>query len=722
MLALALVLLAFICYLANSIAVNKIIFPKSRTCLAVFAIFAATLISAIFSQSQTVSIWGGLVQPDTLVSFIVYALVFFLTATMLKKEDYKKAGIVLFTSLILMMVWVGFLLLQLKVNFNILLGPAKQILNVNASGSFFHLGVAIAFGLVMFVAVLSLRKLRLSAKIILYLASLLATGELFILNYPSVWFLVGLSMIILAAYKFALSNNFARGLGLPLIIIIISFFLVLIASSLPSLVNTPTEVKPNLNSTLKVAKQTFFADENLKWSQKVKNILIGKGPATFSYQYVLYRPWQLTQTELWALRFNQGFSFISTLLTTLGILGILAVLFLIFYFCRLLLKNFGSESLPKEVLIAYLGGLFLLGGWFIHPAFFAEILFVFLALGLVENYSGQKGVINLAHASKARSFLGFITLVGLGIAGMILFYLSAMKYLAVFNYQKGLSLFNQSKNFTLAKVSLNKAATIDPDSDQYWRTLSQVLLLETQDLIAKIPFDSQQAQNNITLAVDAAKKATEAVPQDSLNYENLANVYERILPLVAGAQEFAEKNYRISMDLDPQNPDLPVSLARILMVGIEQLKETDKGLWQKKIDESRGALEKSFALKPDYLPAHFQFAMLYQKEGKTSLAIERLEALKSVVPADTNVAFQLAMIYYNARQLEKAKTELEWIIALNPNFSNALYILGLIYDKQGERSQAREQFERVLELNPDNQEVKTILERLKSGETVSPEI
>ena len=86
------------------------------------------------------------------------------------------------------------------------------------------------------------------------------------------------------------------------------------------------------------------------------------------------------------------------------------------------------------------------------------------------------------------------------------------------------------------------------------------------------------------------------------------------------------------------------------------------------------------------------------------------------------MAFQLGLIYYNDNKLEKARLEFERAVAFSPDYSNARYFLGLIYDKQGNKQGALGQFENISKLNPDNQEVKNILNNLRSGKPALEEI
>ena len=78
--------------------------------------------------------------------------------------------------------------------------------------------------------------------------------------------------------------------------------------------------------------------------------------------------------------------------------------------------------------------------------------------------------------------------------------------------------------------------------------------------------------------------------------------------------------------------------------------------------------------------------------------------------------FQLGLLYSNVEDNEKTISALERAVALNNNYSNARYFLGINYFKTGRVEDAIEQFKIVSDLNPDNQEVKTIIQKLTKDE------
>lgn len=696
-LAAVLVLIALLCYLIESLNSRKIIYPRSLLSLSVLILLVVAGASALLSSTPTFSIFGNFMQPDVFFNFFIGGAIFFLTAVLFEKKDLPRIGFWLLVSLSLTAV---FGLFQIFGKFILSWDFAKQN-NFNLVGSVLNWGILAVLGFVIAIAVLLKDGNPRRKKIILTSAALLFLFCALILNYQLLWLVLVLTLFILTVFRLADKKSIV----LPLIFAVVGLFLIFVNPQTPIIANLATEARPSLLTTLTIAKEVL----------KDWRVFLGSGPGTFGYNFSHFRPAVLNQTDFWAVRFNQGFSFLATILSTVGILGFLAVVLMIFAFSR---ESWRSGQSPNFLAIIAAVS-FLLLNWFFFPVFSSQLVFVFLGLGLLsvercrefemEFYSENR-------AKNARAFLTFLAAIVLFSFVLFLLYSTSQKYAAAIYYEKGLW---RSNSIEQSLTRLEKAAGLNAIADWYWRDLSQVYLLRSSELL-RISEKQAEAQNNITAAINAGRRAAELNPGDSLNWSNLGNIYEKLIP-IAQADVFAEENYRQATITEPQNPQNPVDLARALIIAADQV-SSDKAVAAEKLSQAKAALENSLALKSDYAPAHFLMVQVYLREGDSEKAIAKVEQLKAANMNDAGLAFQLGILYYRGEKFDLAQKEFERAVALNDNYSNARYFLGLIYDQKGQKQKALEQFEKIEKLNPGSVEVEKILSNLRVGRNALQEI
>lgn len=696
-LAAVLVLIALLCYLIESLNSRKIIYPHSLLSAAVLLFLACSAVGALLSQTRAFSLFGNFIQPDTLFNLFIVAVVFFLTAVVFGKKDLPRIGLWLLASISLSAI---FGLLQMFGKFILPWDFARQT-NFNLVGAVSGFGILMGFGFAMVIAALAISgNGRRRGKIILIAIGLLLFAVLVVLNYRLLWLVLVLTIFALTAFQLAAKKNIV----LPLVVAVAALFFIFVNQQ-SAVVDLVPEIRPTLLTTLSVAKETL----------KGWRIFLGSGPGTFGYNFSRFRPAALNQTVFWSVRFNQGFSFLATILSTLGSLGALAVVLMLFAFSREVLR-FGRD---KTFLVAVAGISFLLLNWFFFPAVSSQILFIFLGLGLLNIEHCREFEMEFYSESKAknsRAFLAFLAAIIFFSFTLLLLYSTGQKYAAAVYYEKG---WLKSGSLSQSLERLEKAVELHPTADWYWRDLSQVYLLRSSELLRTAETQAE-AQNSITAAINAGRRATELNPNEAASWSNLGDIYEKLVP-IAQAEIFAEANYRRAIEIEPRNPQGSVNLARTLIAAADRLQD-DKVAAREKLSQAKAALENSMALKPDYAPAHFLMVQVHLREGDSEKAIAKVEQLKAANMNDAGLAFQLGILYYRAGKSDLAQREFERAVALNENYSNARYFLGLIYAQKEQITKAVEQFEKVEKLNPDNAEVKKILINLRAGRGALEEI
>jgi tetratricopeptide (TPR) repeat protein len=444
------------------------------------------------------------------------------------------------------------------------------------------------------------------------------------------------------------------------------------------------------------------------------NPILGTGPETFAFNYAKYKPETINQTLFWNVRFSNPPAEIYSIASDLGILGLISFLAILIVFVfkavKNLVKTIGQD---RNILKRFLEiGLFAawasLGvSWFLYPQNFT-LMFVFwllFALYLAESSVSKEKVYNLRKSPKilliaSSSFVILIVV----IIGFL--YVQGTRFVAEAKYKKALDLVQVEGKFDEGINKMIKSTIINPYEDRTYRTLSQLFILKMNRDAALPDLDEQQRlnliQTNAINAINSATRATQLSPKDVSNWLTRGQIYQQVMGFISGADEWAESSYQEAVELEPLNPFIFTQWGGIYVAR----------------EDLEGALEKfnqAITIKPDYAPAHFQSALVFELQGKLEEAINKMEVNRQLLPQDTGAAFQLAVLYYKAERYEQAKNEFIRAIALDPNFSNAHYFLGLLYDRENNTEDALDQFERILKLNPDNEHIKDIIANLKAN-------
>ena len=726
---------ALAAWFARTLSTGRIDIPKTYVWIAAPVFLGFVLISTIFSDARTVSFLGNSNQPDTLMSFVIYLGALFIVPIFLRDISHIMKAIFFFGgSLVILSIYA---LLQF---FGIFIIPLEfaQISSFNPVGTVQALAVFLGAGLALFVALLTSLNLSSRFKALLITGTVLLGSVLIFVNFSYVWLGLLIVFALIVSWQIMHMRNAGQVMtkfNLPMFLIVIVAILFFIQPPITNIVNLPTTISPSPSSTINIATESY--------KNNIENALIGSGPATFLYEYLKYRPLELNNTSFFGVRFGQGFSAISTFLTTLGILGVLSFLILMGYLLwqsmkgiALLAKN--NSPYEKTAFVAFVAMVFLVFMWFLHPVNFTIFLSTFLLGGIVLASLRAGGALSewslVFSKSPQRVFiLSFLTVILLTVT-ILGVYLHGQKYIAAFMHTQGVKAFNTQENISDAISSVNLALRLE-DNDRYWRTMAQLMVLQENKILQNTELDESTRRTNfeqtLQVAIRSAQRATQSNPADPLNWEQLASVYDNVLFIVRGADVFAIENYMEAASRNPKNPaaeytlgqvyvrasDNARTLASAMRAGEGSEEEIDalEKMREEYLVKAIDRLEASLVLKSDYAPAHFLIAQIYERQGNRPGAIEKTAEVRDLNPRDVGVGYQLGLLYYFDDQINSAQREFERVLLLNPNYSNARYFLGLVYDKKGEKQQAIDQFQAVLDLNPGNTEIDKIIENLKLG-------
>gem|GEM_PF-4817321 len=697
------VFLALFFWLIESILEQKIILKARIFNLLFLSFFFILAISTYFSLSPEGSFWGrSLPTASSFLASFLFLLFSFLVFNIFQKEEIFWLSFVFSLScffVILLSLFQVFNKIAFvseifpQINFEFI-GPPKNLAIFVAS----LLPILISFFLI------SRRLIKLFFGIFLFLALIL----IFLLNVSLAWISILISALVFWLFLFLKRKTFSF------------FFLVFIVFLLTSSIvfgvlkikvfnlNLPDELSLSFNHSFEVAKKSLV-------ERGIKDIFFGSGPGTFVFNYSKFKPVVINLTNKWDLRFFHPSSFLIELLIEFGLLGFLIFLaILVFGLFSAIFYFFNPQKREKEEILAVgilASFLAILIVFVSHPGnLMIRFLFWFFLAIIVLLNDFKKEIFSFNPAKIFfLSLISFLVLI-LIFTGSISLY---RRILAEKNYQEGKrALAGEDYQEAIEKLVLAKDLVKEKE-DLYLRDLAQTYLLKGKEELEKGNLSQKEIENLITplfrSANSFAKKAVELSPNNVANWAIRGFIYQSLINLAKGAEDFAIQNYQKASELEPTNPYFFTQIGAIFLVKNE-------------IERARESLEKAVNLKPDFPPAHFQMAILFKKEGKVKEAIEKLEELKLIFPEDKNLAFQFGVFYYQEKQFEKAKAEFERAILIDPDYSNARYYLGLIYDKEGKKDLAIEQFERIEKFNPDHSLVKEILQRLREGKPAREEM
>lgn len=492
---------------------------------------------------------------------------------------------------------------------------------------------------------------------------------------------------------------------LPFVVIFI------IILSLPQFKNS---ISQNAILSKKTSWDIFQNEIN---SRSIKNIIIGSGPATFFYDFSMYKPKEFNQTVNWNLRYSKSGSAMLEKIITIGIVGTISyVLLLVAFFGTIF---YSRKNYPEFANAIILFSVVEILSQLLNPQSFFSTFSFWLILSAGSSFFVGRPIraFKIPNLSPAyRSVLSgsgaaIIIILAFGSYQIGKFYIADIVYADSIKKAAG-------GNIDHIKHGLDFAASLNPYRFEYHTVLAKLYLKEIDQNIndSQLNKDAEKSAKMANLAdkaIKEAKMATEIAPNNVIAYETLGVVYSNLNLLIDGASEWAEKSFSRALELEPTNPVLLTELGkvRISIAAKDKTKE----------DKTEAAIldfQKALKLKPNYYEAGSRLSLALEKKGDIDQAIKNLEELEkaggdNLLVYNSEIVFQLGRLYYNIGRNEESIALFRKIAELYPDYSNARYSLGLALEKKGLVSEAIKEFEKVLELNPGNEEIKRKLNNLK---------
>lgn len=725
-------IIAFVSFLIILIKKGYFDFVKSPVILALGILTLVYLVASIFSSSSVGSFLGYGFEIGTFSSILLMAVLAYLVSVSF--HDSKK----LFAANFIFLIVSGVLAVLQTVL--VLFGqhslPAGSFINflANTIGKTSELGVF--FGVSVLMSLMALEILRLSRvyKNILHLILLLSLFVVAVVNFLTVWYVLGFVVLMFFIYQMTFLNTVASRMavvasttggsetrlqsprrkiaGRTLSVAIIALIFVLpvgrdIAQNLSVKFKVNNfEVRPSLSATYEIFEKTVKTSP-----------VLGPGPNRFSAQWQIYRP-DVNLSNFWNANFDYGIGFVPTAFVETGIFGILAwvvfILSILYVGFRALAVRSTDQMTRYFVISSFVATLFL---WVMNvvyipgPAIFALSFFF---TGLFVASAAMVGVgsrIPVSFLGRPKASFIIVTLSVCVLIGSVgLGYILFERGRASIYFQKGVRILNSDGGINESEGLILRALALTKN-DIYYRTIAELNIVKMNNLIAAASGKSEVSemerndfQNALTVATESARLAERRDPANFENRAIVAKVYATAIPVqIDGAYETSKTKYEEALKLSPKNPALFLSLARV---------EVAKGA----LPAAEEYIKKALELKWNYPDAIFLQSQIDAAKGNLPAATRAVEQIAVITPNDPLVYFRLGLLKYEAKNFTGAVEAFEKSISLVPVYANAKYFLGLSYAKTGRLSDAISQFNDLKTTNPENREIDAILGNLKAGQ------
>jgi tetratricopeptide (TPR) repeat protein len=711
----------FIFWIIGRLVDGTLSIPKNLFVVSSLVLVFVFFLSALFSPAPSVSFGGQSLEVGTFASLLVFVGFFILATTVFRNAKH--------VTMVYFALFVGFIASSLFQLLYLFIGPKYLSLGTFFNSTSNLVGkwndYAIFIGLIALLGLLTIELFQLNKIQKIILSGILVVSAFFLalVNFISVWIVLGVFALVVFIYTLSI-RRLGEGENALKVFPFPSFFAVVVCL-LFILGNTfaggflsskfgifQTEVRPSLSSTAQVMKASMW-----------KHPILGEGPNRFSEAWSLYHTQDVNSSLFWDTNFTSGFGLIPSFAVTTGILGILAwiafITLFVWFGIRYALRFNGERSVNYSLVSTFVLSLYLWIFAIIYNPGVVPFALAFGFSGMMIGLAISKGYVDEFQVSFLKdprhSFFSILALVVVLIALIGGVYVVIEKLAGTIAYARSTQVPNTPEGMDLADTRLSKAISLDAN-DLYYRNLALLSMVKLNTLINNQDISKEtlktQFQAFFGRATAAAQAAINLDKTNAQNWVTIGQVYQSVVPLsIPGAYENAKQAYLEAQKRSPLNPGIELILARL---------DVDK----KDTASARVHIEQALKLKPNYTEAVFLLSQIEVSEGNIDKAITRVENATTLDPNNSNLFFQLGLLKYNNKDWEGAVGAFEHSVMINPASLNTHYFLGLAYDKSGNAALALKQFKALGTQVKDNEALNKIIANLEAGrpaiETVEP--
>ena len=596
--------------------------PNTKILLALCALVAVYFVSALLATPSNLSLLGYNLEVGTFAS-LALGFVALLVSSMAVRDNTKVVKVI-FTLIGSLSVLALFMIVRLISNGAWLSFGSFSGNMGNPLGSFADLGMVFALLSIICILVIGMMPVQKRLKMGLYALFVVSTLLLVVIGFSQAFLLALVASVLTFFYFKKIESDFLMSATEPavkvpkvgnhqvmaiiLAILSLAFYInpklpsgVTLTESLSAKTQVAnTEIRPTLDTTLSIAKSVLSGQ-----------VLFGSGPATFTRDWLLFKPVQINATPFWSIIFSSGFGFLPTQLSTTGIVGAAAWIVFFWLLVTLMLKalsNVPESRSTRFTLVASLAiTLFMWVSMFFYTPSITLFILAFIFTGIFLSACVSAGVLSTIDHDLSRAptkLVGKSALV-LGSLVVIFFAWTGLNNaLGSYHFGRAAVLLNtEGASIDTIGEELDKAVKFQP-IDTYYRAISQINFSKAQAYATSATGTPETNRANFDQAVakslDASRQAILVNPASDVNWSGLGAIYTALVaePLkVEGAYESAQSAYLESAKRNPTDPTIPLNLAQL---------EVNKG----NNDNAKAYIQSALNLKSDFIDAYILLARI----------------------------------------------------------------------------------------------------------------
>ena len=714
------VLLAFSFWIIAQFIEGTLKIPKNWILAVIGGWILLSLASALMSAVPSVSLWGRGFAVDSFATTLILGLFAFLVASYAREQrKLIKLFLAAFAGSVVM------LLLQIVLfSFNEMPLVATHLRHVALQGTLVGTWVDFAhFATFTFLLSLLMFEVLMPRGFFRFLslaAMVLSVIALVFINFKAAWLIAIVVSLLVFVYKSSVErsllrffirddgreeveNTAAQQTRFPLmsfVALLVSLFFFLSSASVGAGLARVAginfaDIRPSLSSTMHVMRMSVVQDP-----------VFGAGAGRYSDVWNLHHPTGVNQTAFWNTSFENGFSFLWTLITTNGILVTVAFVLIlgltIVHGFRLFTYQYPDRFSRFIAVTALIMSIAFAGLMILAAPGIVLISYGFMYIGLLIGVStlvGKTRLIMLNYLKDPRlSFFAILLLVITAMIGFSSVYFAANRFAGIVSFNRVAA----ASDFSTAERRINRTL-LHLETDTFWRTRSGLYGGQFGLEAAKQNPDTTALQTYFTNAEQSAQAAVVFDSTRAVNWLALSQVYRLIANQTnQEAYENAKAAADEALKRNPNNPAYVLNQAQV-------------ALSTRDFAAASSAIDAALALKPDYLDAFVLRAQIKASQGNSAAAREELAAYTKIAPFDVQGYVVLATAEAEAQNYQAALDALSKARQLAPGDPTIVlaYINTLI--SMGRRSDAITELERFGTMYPNVQGVQEQIRQLRNG-------